>query len=242
MSNRIRKLKSKAMYAPGTVNNGFSSGGQGSNILSRKYKSNNRLHTINYSGKGPHLTMTNRGVVNQTCCANTTTVSKPVIHYSYRTYMQKKYKGCYDIPGGSKCDISSNSIYKRISDIGNGGGSEFYLENKKGKVLLAEEQACGKKKVDVNDGVISCPKNCNNGIILDATRLPADFVKNNNISIGKLHQKSYAQLMAEKKPTVTKTLPFNYASMHIMRKKARRTCGNQKYESAPAKINLAKHA
>ena len=69
-----------------------------------------------------------------------------------------------------------------------------------------------------------------------------DFVKNNNISIGKLHQKSYAQLMAEKKPTVTKTLPFNYASMHIMRKKARRTCGNQKYESVPAKINLAKHA
>ena len=38
-------------------------------------------------------------------------------------------------------------------------------------------------KVDANDGVISCPKNCNNGIIMDATRLPANFVKNNNISI-----------------------------------------------------------
>jgi hypothetical protein len=241
MSNRIRKMKSKAMQAPGTTNNGFSSGGQGSNILSRKYKSNNRLHTINYSGQGPRLTMTNRGVVNQTCCANTTTVSKPVVHYSYRTYMQKKYKGCYDISGGSKCDIGDNAIYKRISDIGRGGGSEFYLENKKGKVLLAENQACSAGSPTKINTKISCPKDCNNGIIVDAGRIKSDFVKNSNISIGKLHQKSYSQLMAEKKPTVTKTLPFNYASMHTMIKKARRTCGNQKYESAPAKINLQKH-
>jgi len=241
MSNRIRKMKSKAMYAPGTTNNGFSSGGQGSNIILKKYNLQKRLHTINYSGSGPHLTMTNKGVVNQSCCANDT-VSKPVVHYSYRTYMQKKYKGCYDIKGGSKCDVDDNTIYKRIPDIGKGGGSEFYLENKKGKVLLAEEQACGKAKVENKVGVITCPKACNHEIIIDATRILPGFVKNNNISIGKLHQKSYAQLMAEKKPTITKPLPFNYASMHTMRKKARRTCGNQNYESTPAKINLPKHA
>jgi hypothetical protein len=248
MSNRTRRLKSKAMQdrwtynrdsqgkiiqrSKITVNNGAVQNG-GSNLMRIRNNSVIRRNNINHGGSGNILNST----LSSSCCGSGSKVeSKPVVHYSYTNYLNRKNRTCTrKDPAGNRC----NNIYQKMPDIGNNGGFEFYLENKKSCVLLKEERNDdGTKRSEPTDiGKISYPSasSCcdpNDKLRILANNVstpgftPVNAVVGNGFkkktTYSKQIGKSYAQIRREKKPTVTKPMQFNYASLQIARKKARR--------------------
>ncbi len=273
MSNRIRRIKSKAMQNKWVitertstgealrrerirVNNGAIQNG-GSNLMRTKNNSVVKTNQKNSVGGGNILNMTQ----SDSCCGNgSKVVSKPIIHYSYMNYLNRKARGCR---GPSK-DCTSNNIYKKIPDVGPNGGSSTYIENKKSCVLLKEERnEDGTKRnpqIDYqNYGKVSYQKACcdpNSKLRILANNATVDNIIKPIVLNGferkttftKYIGKSYSQIRNEKKPTVTKPLPFNYASLQTARVKARRnikgsgTCNRATpYERANANIQMCKH-
>ena len=268
MSNRTRRLKSKAMqnkwvfdrdgngnpinYRRIKVNNGTIQNG-GSNLLKRKNNSVVNRNQINKNG-GNILSMTR----SDSCCGTSKVNSNPVKHYSYMNYLNRKVRTCSkQDPDGNRC----TNIFQKIPDIGPNGGYEFYLENKKSCVYLNEERDNDGQKREVPDnGKITYPNVCcdpNSKLrILANNHSTPGFVPikpvvgngfNLNTTYTKYVGKSNSQIRREKKPTITKTLPFNYASLQTARVKARRNISGSScnrstpFERANANIQMCKH-
>ena len=272
MSNRIRKIKSKAMQdrwvimqrnsqgvATSTkrvrVNNGAVQNG-GSNLMRTRNNTVIKRNQYNKNGTGNVLNMT----LSDSCCTTSKVAPKPVVHYSYMNYLNKKVRTCTKKDqNGNRC----NNIFKKIPDIGSNGGSSTYIENKKSKVLLCEERNLdGTKRNPEIDFADKYGKNqncCNNPN--DKLRILANNAKSDNITkpvagnnfelettFKKYVGKSYSQLRNDKKPNITKPLPFNPASLQIAKVKSRRnikgsgTCNRATpYERANANIQSCKH-
>ena len=103
MSNRIRKIKSKAMQdrwvvmqrnSQGVetstkrvrVNNGAVQNG-GSNLMRTRNNTVIKRNRYNKNGIGNVLNMT----LSDSCCTTSKVAPKPVIHYSYMNYLNKSY-------------------------------------------------------------------------------------------------------------------------------------------------------
>ena len=276
MSNRTRRLKSKAIqnrwvhnvdgngdpiansYKKIRVNNGAIQNG-GSNLMRIKNNSVVRRNQINKDGGGNILSMT----LSDSCCGKgSKTVPKPVKHYSYNNYLNRKVRTCTKKnSAGERC----TNIFQKMPDIASNGGSSIYIENKKSCVLLNEERKADGTKRDIHGdrGKITYPKACCDPndklriLAVNATTpgfIPTKATVVNQFKLRTTYTKyigkSYSQIRNEKKPNVVKTLPFNYASLQTARVKARRNISgssqtgcNRKtpFERANANIQMCKH-
>ena len=93
MSNYIRRRKSKAMQDPAGVNNGYNFGGSGGSYIMRRRGLENSIHNNIRKTKVYSLSSTNTGASKSSCCAVGERKVAPVVHYSYKTYMDMKLKG-----------------------------------------------------------------------------------------------------------------------------------------------------
>ena len=107
MSNYIRRRKSKAMQDPAGINNGYNFGGSGGSYIMKRRANENSVHNNIRKTHLYSLSSTNTGASAQTCCAIGERKVAPVVHYSYKTYMDMKLKGC------SICPISDYTKEKR---------------------------------------------------------------------------------------------------------------------------------
>jgi hypothetical protein len=131
----------------------------------------------------------------------------------------------------SNLEAQNKNVYKRLPE----SGTEIYLENKKGKVLMKEKGECGTTPVEVVEKV-ECPEKCANPPINDPGYGPDGRVIGQNPI-----QRSYKQYLDSIKPVYNKPMNFNTASRQINKKKAQRTCGNKNYEAPLANIQMCKH-
>lgn len=165
MSNYIRRRKSKAMQDPAGINNNYSFGGSGgSYIMRRRYIENSRHNNIRKTNLYS-LSSTNTGASAYSCCSLGERKVAPVVHYSYKTYMDMKLKGCSNCPLSQyTIDVANarktlEAAEKVIADIKLNGGTpnaqqldilndaQTDLENKKALEKKHLDAVASKKNV-----------------------------------------------------------------------------------------------
>ena len=115
MSNYIRRRKSKAMQDPAGINNGYNFGGSGGSYIMRRNQIENARHNNIRKTKLYSLSSTNTGASSYSCCSLGERKVAPVVHYSYKTYMDMKLKGCSICPP-SKFTTDREAAEKLFND------------------------------------------------------------------------------------------------------------------------------